>query len=126
MVNMVTVACKHPNGLVLNLDMSVKVGDRGETQVIKGEKTVTLKGWARPWGTPDTTEGGYALTQVPADFWEAWYKLNSDSPFIVNKVILGPHKDQVGQSRDHAEVEQMFRPAREGDVKGIKADDKAA
>ena len=75
---------------------------------------------------PDTTEGGYALTSVPADFWDAWFAKNVKHPLIVDKVILPPHKDASAQANDHAAVPQMHRPAREGDVPGVKKEDVAA
>ena len=89
---------------------------------LNGETTITLKGWARSWGAPDTTEGGYALTPVPAEFWELWLQQHADSPLLRDKIILPPHKDARAQAIDHAEVPQMNRPARVGDVPGIKAD----
>jgi len=71
---------------------------------------------------PDTTEGGYALTQVPADFWDAWIATHADNILVTSKTILGPHKDALGQAHGHAAVEQMFRPARVEDVGKIAAD----
>lgn len=114
----VMVACKAPNGLVLNLDKYVPAGDRGLVRRIAGKKTVTLKGYARSWGAPDTTEGGYALTPVEQSFWEAWYELNKDSSLILDKIILPPHRDALGKAVDHAEVPQMFAPVKEKDGKG--------
>ena len=121
----VTIACKAPNGLILDLDyIEIQNAEKGtiRTHRTPREKCVTLKGWARRWGDPDTTEGGYALTQVPKDFWDAWIARNSESSLITDKIILPPHRDARAQAVDHREVEQMFRPAREGDVKGVKAD----
>ncbi|MDR3534020.1 MAG: hypothetical protein P4L90_26070 [Rhodopila sp.] len=124
MADMVVVGCKAPNGLILNLDRYVAVGkeENGNVRREAGKGKVTLKGWARPWGAPDTTEGGYALTAIPKDFWDEWYKLNATSDLVVNKVILGPHRDSISQARDHAAVEQMFRPARITDVPNVAPD----
>ncbi len=122
----VMVACKAPNGLILNLDQYEKTDDKNNVRRIDGAMEVTLKGWSRPFNAPDMTEGGYALTAVPADFWDAWIAKNAKSPLVVNKVVLGPHKDFGGQAKDHAAVPQMFRPAREGDVPGIRRNDKDA
>jgi hypothetical protein len=118
---MILIACKAPNGVVLNLDRYEAIGDKGVIRRLAGETTVTLKGWARPWGAPDTTEGGYALTPVPAEFWEAWLQTHADSPLLKDKIILPPHKDARAQAVDFAEVPQMNRPARVGDVPGVEA-----
>ena len=122
----VTVACKAPNGIVLDLDRCEVINaEKGVVRVVKGPAPVRLRGWSRPWGAADHTEGGYALTQVPKDFWDAWWAANSDSPLVADKIILPPHRDARGQAHDHAAVEQMFRPARDGDVRGIKAKEDA-
>lgn len=122
MAETVLIACKAPGGLVLNLDHYVKVGDQNSVQRMSGGDTVTLKGWSRPFGAPDTTEGGYALTPVPAAFWAEWFKINAESSLIKDKIILPPHKDAAAQARDNADVPQMFRPAKPTDVPGVKVD----
>jgi len=54
----VTVACKLPNGLFLELE---------------GRERVVLKGTAVPHGFPPVDVGGYALTpNVDADFFVEW------------------------------------------------------
>jgi len=111
----VLVGCKAPNGLILNLDSYRKRGDQGQVERVRGSSTVTLKGWAHDNKTPDLTEGGYMLTSIPADFWEAWIERNRDSSLIFDKIILPPHVDAAGQAQDHKAVPQMFRPAHPGD-----------
>ena len=122
---MVLVGCKAPNGLVLNLHRSEKVGDQGAVRFVAG-KTATLNGWARPFGEADVTQGGYMLTPVPQAFWDEWLARNGDSSLLEDKIILPPHRDINGAARDHAEVPQMHRPARVTDVPGVKADKAAA
>jgi hypothetical protein len=120
---MVMVGCKAPNGLILNLD-SYRVTDQQSKRVqrIAGEK-VLLRGWAHPINKPDLTEdtGGYRLNQVPADFWAAWIKTHADSSLIKDGIILPPPAkpgldEATAKAIDHAEVEKMFRPARDKDA----------
>lgn len=110
----VMVGCKHPAGVVLNLDHYVKISDTN-VRLELGKKTVTLAGWARRWGAPDHTQGGYALTAVPRDFWEAWIKEHADFPMLTDGTILAPHKDAAAKARDHSAVEEMFRPVKRRD-----------
>jgi len=113
---MVLIACKHPNGLILNLDRYVAKGTQGQVDRVNGKATVTLKGWAHKIGIdPDPTEGGYRLTPVPRDFWDAWFKLNAESSFIADKIILPPASDAQGQAIEHRSVPKMFRPAHPDD-----------
>lgn len=112
----VLVGCKAPHGLILNLDSYRKRGDQGQVERITGTRTVTLRGWTRKASDPDTTEGGYALTPVPADFWSEWFERNKDhSSLLADKIILPPHVDAIGQAQDHKSIPQMFRPAHPGD-----------
>lgn len=123
----VLIACKHPAGLVLNLDQYVITHQPTNTiQRKPGKQTVTLRGWSMPADPKGlrareaayrrlgvTQEGGYALTPVPVDFWTAWIKKNADSPLVKDKIILGPHADAIGQAADNEAVEPMFRPMAE-------------
>ena len=117
---MVMIACKAPNGLVLNLDHYVRVNEKDVVRRVPGKRTVTLRGWSQGVGMPNQVQlvGGYRLTPVPKDFWEAWVERNADSSFLADKIILPPASDPHAQAREHARVEQMFRPAREGDAPG--------
>jgi hypothetical protein len=70
----VTVACKLPNGLHLDL---------------KGRDRVTVRGPAVEWGKAPIAVGGYALTpDVDADHWAAWLALYKDAPFVKNRYIF--------------------------------------
>lgn len=124
----VMVGCKSPNGLVLNLDQSVKTDDRGGSRIIRGAQTVVLKGWAHPFNRPDPAveTGGYVLTQVPTEFWDKWFAVNAESTFIIDKIILPPHRDARGQAVAHDAVPRMFGPADVKDVAGIKVLDTEA
>jgi hypothetical protein len=122
MADTVLIACKAPNGLVLNLDRSEKTDERGGSRIIRGAMTVTLAGWSHAFNEPDPTrgQGGYAFTQVPTEFWDEWFKINADSSFIADKIILPPHRDMRSQAMAHAEVPKMFGPADVKDVGGVK------
>ena len=117
MADTVTVGCKHPNGLRLDLDEYAVNEKDGKVSIIRGKMgPFILKGWAVPFGMPSMTEGGYRLSEVPADFWAAWYQRNKDSSLILDKVIMPPHKDAVAQARDHDAVPAMFAPRTEADM----------
>jgi len=62
----VTVGCKFPNGLMLELGKpGVSEGPHAYRRVfLKGANTALIQNVA----------GGYGLTEVDADFWEAWKK----------------------------------------------------
>jgi hypothetical protein len=65
----VHVACKLPNGLVLQLQ---KRADDDKTSIAVGDQIV-LKGAQQAH-----LIGGYGITEVAADFWEAWLKQNQE------------------------------------------------
>lgn len=114
-VDMVLIGCKHPSGLILNLDRYQAKGTQGQVDRVPGGATVTLKGWARPLNGPnvraDETEGGYQLTAVPHDFWDAWFAIHKEDSLIVDRVILPPASDTAAMAREFSAVPQMFRPA---------------
>ena len=122
MADTVMVACKAPNGLVLDLD-AYEVSERDQrVRVIKSKMApVTLKGWSVPFGIPELTTGGYALTEVPTAFWDEWWARNKDSSSLIeDKIILPPHKDAIGSARDHAAVPQMFARRKESEMLGAE------
>lgn len=98
----VTVVCKHPNGLQLQLQREVP----GHEQTPMGRKDIVLnvktgrvyfvKGPAYPNGQipkgfPRRAPGdehGVALTKgIPADFWDEWLKQNKDAPYVLDGTI---------------------------------------
>jgi hypothetical protein len=93
----VTVACKHPHGIVLQL---YKMEEQREPapggtitvkRAIKHGDPVTLYGTALMFGQQPNYQivGGYALTpNIPADFMEEWMKQNRDSPLVKNSIIF--------------------------------------
>ncbi|HEX2753729.1 MAG TPA: hypothetical protein VHP34_11615 [Alphaproteobacteria bacterium] len=98
----VTVACKLPHGLQLQLQKSEEIsevvmggGSRKVTRWEKIGKTVTIKGWAhhaeKAPGAP--ISGGFALTSgVDADFFEEWLKQNASHPAVENGFIFASAK----------------------------------
>ncbi len=92
----VTVACKIPPGLVLQLQREenrmedTRDGPRPRAYWVKYGRTYTVKGPAYPVGTPPKgfpkppiIEGGYALTPgIPKDFWDQWAKQNEQAPYF--------------------------------------------
>lgn len=125
MADTVLIGCKHPNGLVLNLDRYQRTEAKGPgigIRRIDGAR-FTLRGYSMPVDPVGmqsrmkslqragvAIEGGYALTPVPVDFWEEWWKENGQiSPLVKDGIILPPHADAVRQAEDHVAVEPMFR-----------------
>jgi hypothetical protein len=92
----VTVACKIPPGLVLQLQRPLekyedtREGPQPRTYWVKYGPIHVVKGPAYPCGTvpkgfpkPPIIEGGYALTPgIPADFWEQWAEQNKNADFF--------------------------------------------
>ena len=115
----VTVACKIPMGLQLQLqkDMEKWDDERGgpvkRTYKVKTGKIYYVAGPAYPQGgkpknfpREPMVEGGYALTPgIPAEFWEEWLHQNRLAPYV--------------QATDGAEHGMIF-------AYGLKADTVAA
>lgn len=127
----VVVGCKHPNGLVLNLDQyEVTDTQRQTVRKIAGKTTVTLRGTAHKFGEPNlvASTGGYRLTPIPADFWEAWFERNKDSPLIHDRVILPPPSangrgNATAQAVEHTEIAGVsppLNPDGDGRIGGLK------
>lgn len=81
----VTVACKLPNGLQLELE---------------GKERVVLRGTAVPFGAAPVDVGGYALTQnVDADFWNEWLAKYKNYPPVKKGLVFAYAKPQDAQAR---------------------------
>lgn len=63
MAEQVTVGCKLPNGLVLEVD--------GHQQAVAGYR-----------GEDVRIIGGYGLTPVDKELWDAWLKIHKDQPYV--------------------------------------------
>ena len=96
----VVVACKIPNGLVLQLQepmerlVDTPRGPEKVKYMVKGGRQYTVRGPGYPVGTlpkgfaqykpTPMIEGGYALTTgIPKDFWEKWFEQNKLADYVV-------------------------------------------
>lgn len=97
----VTVACKIPNGLKLEVFEEREVHEPlfgGGTKLVKRfERTgkpgtfYTVRGPRLPFGVPPTFPivGGFALTPgIPKDFWDKYCEQNQDSDAIRNGLLF--------------------------------------
>jgi len=108
----VTVACKIPMGLELQLCRETTwfedtpSGSRERKRYEKVGATVIVRGPSYPVGTvppgmPPKPQivGGYALTfGVNADFFEEWMAQNAQNPIVVNKMIFAHAKADATRS----------------------------
>lgn len=107
---MVTVGCKHPSGLVLEIDESREEAPTPGANKVKvhyptGRK-VTLNGSNSTH--PDSPQvasgrvvGGYGLTNVPEDFWSMWTAQHQDFPMLKNGTLFA-HPTQDGITTEAA------------------------
>lgn len=140
MAGSVSVACKLPNGLALRVfkmiphSEPVMGGGTRETELaVQVGDTVTLKGYAAPFGMAPNAPvaGGYAITSgVDADFWAAWLEQNAEHPVVKNGLVFASERiDSVQkQAKEQAEIKcglEALDPDKP--MRGIaKADSKAA
>lgn len=91
MSNLIYVGCKLPTGLVLKV----------------GNKTITLKG-----ANDARIIGGYGITPVPSDFWEAWEAEYKESPFIIHNLIFAQTTvaRAEGTAKEQEGVKTNFEP----------------
>lgn len=119
MTELVTVGCKIPSGLVLEMG---RAGD-------ENYKSVTIHGAncthgaspvGRITGKPVAVVGGYGITpNVPKDFMDAWMKKNERMPAVVNGLIfveLEP-ASAVDAAETFAELKTGYEPL-DADVPG--------
>lgn len=92
----VTVACKIPSGLVLQLQRPLdkfedtREGPQPRKYMVKYGAIHVVRGPAYPCGTvpkgfpkPPIIEGGYALTPgIPRDFWDQWLEQNKTAAYV--------------------------------------------
>ncbi|EAA3939250.1 hypothetical protein DOR63_23755 [Salmonella enterica subsp. enterica] len=107
MAEMVTVGCKLPNGIVLEV----------------GQKRVQVAGWRN---NAVKIVGGYGLTQVEKAFWEAWLAEHSQQPYVENGVIFAQDKvnSAAAQATEQETVKSGLEPLPQKDpAPGINRDD---
>ena len=120
--NTVTIACKHPSGLLLRLSRFEEVQEPvlgGGTRAIKrafpSGQEIRVNGPAKPFGAEPTceTSGGYALTfGVPKDFWDEWKRQNEGSKLLAEHVVMAYEKAEVARdaAKDHKTVKTGLEP----------------
>lgn len=110
----VTLGCKMPNGLVLQLYQDEEVMEPlygGGYRAVKiarpvGE-AITLNGCAINVGNvsrgimPEHLMiGGFGLTSgVPREFWERWLAANKDTKLVKNRVVFEAKNDSAASSK---------------------------
>lgn len=121
----VTVACKIPQGLILQLCQRTTYfedtpsGTRERVRFDKCGKRYVARGTSYPNNPPagyaprPIMIGGYALTQnIPADFWEEWQEQNRASAFIENHMLFAfpSLADVRSAALEHKDVVSGFEP----------------
>lgn len=116
----VTVACKLPHGLILQMHEMVEGSEPvmgGGTRSFKiarrvGEP-VRVRGNAVPVGKAPlhAIESGFALTpNVDAAFFSAWLKQNADHDAVKNRLIYAVGSKDVGKPRELRELKSGLEP----------------
>lgn len=123
MANTVTIACKLPHGLLLQLQREVEVSEPTQTaperKVKRWEKTgqsYAVKGFAQHLDAPQVTAvvGGFALTHgIPADFAKKWFEQNKDHSAVEGGFIFIAETPNDAQSyaEKHAGKKSGFEAA---------------
>src|SRR6266700_4672662 len=123
----VTVACKMPNGLLLQLCADEKGfeplmggGFREVTRSRRLPETVYIKGSSvniedlRKGNMPEYyIISGYALTPgVPKKFWEQWLAQNKESDVIKNKILFAADGEinVRAQAKEYANIQSGLEP----------------
>jgi hypothetical protein len=118
----VTVACKHPSGLHLQLhhffDHEVPVpggGTKTEKLARPVGEPVRVAGPATPHGEAPKAiiVGGYALTPgVPKEFWDKWCEQNKGAAVLKNHVLFAYEKeaDTRADAKEHAKLRTGMEP----------------
>jgi hypothetical protein len=117
----VTVALKHPTGIVLEVfekkSMAVPDGRgamRDEPMFRSTGKQFPINGTRVPFGKAPKFPivGGYALTQgVPKDVWDKWLEQHHDHPLVENELITA--FPQLDMAQDFAEEHKDLRSGME-------------
>lgn len=122
----VTVGCKIPNGIVLQLCKPTKwieetpSGSLQRTRFDKVGPRYYVQGPAYPVGTipkgygeKPPIAGGFALTTgIPKDFWDEWLDQNKESTFVTGGQVFAHDTFDAaqGDGREMAHVKSGFEP----------------
>lgn len=100
----VTVGCKIVHG--------IKLRHQGKSAVLAGAKSSRII-------------GGYGLSEVDKDFFEAWCAANADSDLLKKDLIFAQEKPQAAaaQAKEQEEVKSGFeRLDPEKVIQGVKSE----
>ena len=118
----VTVACKLPNGLVIQNEQSREEnepvlggGTRKVTRFYPKGDPVKLNGYAAPFGQAPKclVVGGYALTPgVDAEFWEEWWAFHQQDDLVRNKILFAYERQDRTEAvaREHRSTKSGLEP----------------
>lgn len=118
----VTVVCKIPNGMILQLcepmtqvETMFGGGERTFTQMHPVGDKVRVHGPAVPFGARAEYDikGGFAVTEgVDAEFWERWLAQHKNDLSVVNKQIYANEDSSyaVDWAKDHKSVTSGMQP----------------
>lgn len=117
----VTVACKIPNGLILQLHEMIdtnEVTPNGFRSIMKAQPKgpqVHIAGYSREFMQAPKAPivCGFALTRgVDADFWEEWLNQHRDADCVRNGLIFAHENvaDSKAQAKDHRDVSDNQGP----------------
>ncbi len=103
--NVLSVGCKLPNGMHLDINTAGEVLQR---VTLKGINSLTEGAIIRP-----ATRSGFAITEnVPKEFFEEWMRTHSNHPAVKNNLIFA--HTQVASVQDMGkelqEVQHGFEP----------------
>ena len=133
MPGMISVGCKLPSGLHLELIERIERQDASNVMHLAGvrrERFATLKGNSldmKPGAKNPELTGGYAFTMVDADKFAEWVKRNEGSSLIADRQIIWSAKaGDKGEAKGLAEVPAMFHRLTDEEVRtfGVQKMDK--
>ena len=93
----VTIGCKTPHGLILNL---TEFGKPARVFVVKGNNSAQVI-------------GGFGITHgVPRAFWEEWKEKNKSLALVTNGLVFAYGKRDAAESHanEHAKLPHGFEP----------------
>lgn len=99
----IIVCCKLPNGILLELG-SEETGDH-ESVKLAGSAHYQMPSDTRKFKNPELLDGGYSITIVDKDFWDAWEaKHKNFVPLRRGLIFTSANRNEAqAQSRDNAE-----------------------